>query len=382
MPTLTSSSLRFVSFLFVLGGSLAAAAEPPAAPAKPQRAPAAAPRPAPADSDDSETTVDPKALYDLGKQLFDEYAPEEVKREYEFPSPEQWDAFATRLQQALQGGSLEELAAFEPEVRRALAAFQTLPDYADYTDWLAERLDLIETARTAVATKNPPTPSPRNPANPTPPKEGPTEPTPPSPAPSALTLPYYDVWLERMRTRPRPARADELVPLLKVIFTAEGLPAELAWLAEVESSLNPTARSPAGARGLFQLMPATARSMGLSLLPFDERVHPGKNARAAARLLHKLHDRFDSWPLALAAYNAGEGKIAVALKKKDAATFSDIAGALPAETQMYVPKVFATLTVRENVAPQLLPAPVTPPPAEKVSRLPEASIPAPALVAN
>lgn len=382
MPTLTSSPLRLAFSLLFLGGSLSVWAQqaPSSTPAKPQRAPATPPRPAPADSDDATSTVDPKALLDLGKQLFDEYAPEEVKREYEFPSHEQWEAFAARLQQALQGGSLEELAAFEPEVRRALAAFQTLPDYADYADWLAERLDLIETARTAVATKTPPSPSPRPTPTPTPPKGNPTEPTPPVPTPAAPALPYYDLWLERLRTRPRPARADELVPLLKVIFAAEGLPAELAWLAEVESSLNPTARSPAGARGLFQLMPATARSMGLSLLPFDERVHPGKNARAAARLLRKLHDRFESWPLALAAYNAGEGKIAVALKKKDATTFSDIAESLPAETRMYVPKVFATLTVRENVTPQLLRAPTTPPPAQKVSQLPKSS--APALVTN
>ena len=127
-------------------------------------------------------------------------------------------------------------------------------------------------------------------------------------------------------------------------------------------------------------MPATARSMGLSLLPFDERVHPGKNARAAARLLHKLHDRFDSWPLALAAYNAGEGRIAVALKKKDAVTFADIAAALPAETQMYVPKVFATLTVRENITPQGLLAPSAALPTKKVTG--QAPLPSSPLIVN
>ena len=356
--------LRLILSLVLFGWSFLACAEtppasPPASAAPRSRAAPPPPAGAPAQpaAGGTEATVDTEALFGLGKQLFDEYAPEEIKRDYEFPSHEQWDAFAARLQQALQGGSLEELAAFEPEVRRALAAAQTLPDYAD---WLAERLDLIETARTAVATKKPPRPGPA----PTPPSGVPVE---PSPQPATAALPYYDIWLERLKTRPRPARANELVPLLKVIFSAEGLPPELAWLAEVESSLNPTARSPAGARGLFQLMPATARSLGLSLLPFDERVHPGKNARAAARLLHKLHDRFDSWPLALAAYNAGEGKIALTLKKKDAVTFSDIAESLPAETRMYVPKVFATLTVRENMPPSGLPAPGPPSP-QKVSQ--------------
>ncbi|PTY05170.1 lytic transglycosylase [Opitutaceae bacterium EW11] len=303
--------------------------------------------------------VDTQQLYEIGKQLFDEYAPDDVKEEYEFPSQQQWDAFANRLQTALQGGSLEELASFEPEARRALAAFRVLPGYSDYVDWLSERLDLIETARAAVEAQKKPKPpvatTPAVPATPTTPEPEthPSEPT----APAAPLVPYYDVWLDRLRNRPPPPRADELLPLLKVIFSAEGLPPELAWLAEVESSLNPSARSPAGARGLFQLMPATAKSMGLSLFPFDERSHPGKNARAAARLLRKLHDRFDSWPLALAAYNAGEGRIATALKKSQASSFAAIADSLPSETRMYVPKVFATLTVRENIEPRALAEP-------------------------
>lgn len=95
-------------------------------------------------------------------------------------------------------------------------------------------------------------------------------------------------------------------------------------------------------------MPATARSLGLSLLPLDERTQPGKNARAAAKLLRTLHARFSTWPLALAAYNAGEGRIARALEKKPDATFADIADTLPAETRMYVPKVLATVAVREK----------------------------------
>jgi membrane-bound lytic murein transglycosylase D len=243
---------------------------------------------------------------------------------------------------------LEELANLEPEARRALAAFQVLPDYSDYVDWLSERLDLIETARSAVSQQDRPKPTPE-PARP-----GNSSPSVSLPSLVGSRVPYYDLWLERLKSRPKPARANDLLPLLKVIFTAEGLPPELAWLAEVESSLNPTARSPVGAKGLFQLMPDTARSLGLSLLPFDERNHPGKNARAAAKLLHQLHNRFGSWPLALAAYNAGEGKVAVALKKTQARSFADIARNLPAETRMYVPKVFATLTVRENVQPEVL----------------------------
>jgi membrane-bound lytic murein transglycosylase D len=126
------------------------------------------------------------------------------------------------------------------------------------------------------------------------------------------------------------------------------VPTELVWLAEVESSFDPSARSPAGAVGLFQLMPATAKSLDLSLWPWDERRNPEKSARAAAVYLRSLHKRFDDWPLALAAYNAGEGRVSDLLRKRKARSFDAISDALPAETQMYVPKVEATVLKREG----------------------------------
>src|SRR5690606_28240440 len=137
----------------------------------------------------------------------------------------------------------------------------------------------------------------------------------------------------------------------------EGLPAELAWLPEIESMFDPRAHNTVGARGLFQIMPGTATELGLELLPFDERTNPEKSARAAAALLRRLHGRFNSWPLALAAYNAGEGRVRRTLKASEASTFGEIAAALPVETQLYVPKVLATLTVREGIAPESLAAP-------------------------
>jgi membrane-bound lytic murein transglycosylase D len=121
----------------------------------------------------------------------------------------------------------------------------------------------------------------------------------------------------------------------------------------VESSFNSKARSPAGAAGLFQLMPATAESLDLSTGIFgigDERLNSEKSGRAAARYLRQLHKRFGNWPLALAAYNAGEGRVAELLKKHKAHTFEGIANRLPAETQMYVPKVEAIMRKREGVA--------------------------------
>ncbi|MGC4071453.1 MAG: lytic transglycosylase domain-containing protein [Nibricoccus sp.] len=321
-------------------------------------APVKATTPTPADFDQ---------LYEFGRQLFDDYAPETIKEQYEFVSKEQWDGFTGRLQKSLEAGSVSDLAALETEARRTLAALRMMPAYAEYADWLAERLDLMETAR--LATRYPAPPRVLLPA----PKDTPEVITPPTPAnpppavsfapPPRSPVPFYDIWYERLRTRPKPEKADELMPVLKVIFTAEGLPPELVWLAEVESSLNPSARSPAGARGLFQLMPATAKAYGLRTFPFDERTQPGKNARAAAKLLRDLHERFDSWPLALAAFNAGEGRIALAQKKAGTNnTYADIADLLPAETRMYVPKVLATLAVREKNVPAALTVPLLPGP--------------------
>ena len=147
------------------------------------------------------------------------------------------------------------------------------------------------------------------------------------------------------------------MPRLRAAFAAEGVPPELAWLAEAESSLNPAARSPAGAKGLFQFMPATAKAEGLSIFLPDERTDPEKSARAAARYLKTLHRRFGNWALVLAAYNAGEGRVSRTLAKRGATSFSAIADALPAETRMYVPKVCALIATRAGVAPHQIAAP-------------------------
>jgi len=147
------------------------------------------------------------------------------------------------------------------------------------------------------------------------------------------------------------------MPRLREAFTAEGVPPELAWLAEAESTLNPDARSPAGAAGLFQLMPDTAHALGLGTFLPDERKDPEKSARAAARYLRALYGKFGSWPLALAAYNAGEGRVRRELASRGATDFAGVAAALPAQTRMYVPKVCALVDVRTGMAPDRLPPP-------------------------
>ena len=141
------------------------------------------------------------------------------------------------------------------------------------------------------------------------------------------------------------------------MFTSEKVPPELIWIAEVESSFDPDAESPAGAAGLFQLMPPTARQYGLRSWPFDQRYQVEPSARAAAQHLRSLHKQFGNWQLVVAAYNAGGGRVGGLLRKYKATTYDQIAAKLPAETQMYVPKVEAALLRREGVKLSELPPP-------------------------
>src|SRR5206468_2744142 len=139
------------------------------------------------------------------------------------------------------------------------------------------------------------------------------------------------------------------VSSLKPIFVNRKVPPELVWVAEVESSFDPRARSPAGAAGLFQLMPATARRYGLRTWPLDQRFKPEPSAGAAAQYLKYLHGHYNDWRLALAAYNAGEGTVDKLLARHKAKSYDDIARHLPAQTQLYVPRVEATLLRREGL---------------------------------
>lgn len=126
------------------------------------------------------------------------------------------------------------------------------------------------------------------------------------------------------------------------IFAEEGLPVELIVVAAVESNFDPLALSPKGARGLWQLMPATARRFGLRVdARADERTDPARSTRVAARYLRELFNRFGDWQLALAAYNAGEARIEAALQQHGAKSFGELASrrALPEETIQYVPAI-------------------------------------------
>ena len=137
-------------------------------------------------------------------------------------------------------------------------------------------------------------------------------------------------------------------PLVEQIFVEVGLPKELIYLSLVESGFNPRAYSRARASGPWQFIKSTGRIYGLSVNWYvDERRDPIKSTVAAAVHLRDLYDLFGSWPLALAAYNAGAGKISRAIERTGTRDFWRIAKTryIRRETRQYVPKFMAAMII-------------------------------------
>jgi hypothetical protein len=144
-------------------------------------------------------------------------------------------------------------------------------------------------------------------------------------------------------------------PMMERIFREEGVPGWLIGVGLVESGYNPEALSPKGALGIWQFMPATGERYGLRLSALgDERQHPEKSTRAAARYLRDLYALFGDWELAIAAYNAGEGRVARVMRRTGVREFREMAarGLLPAETIQYVPAVLSAARSIGPVAPR------------------------------
>ncbi|MBI4703038.1 MAG: transglycosylase SLT domain-containing protein [Deltaproteobacteria bacterium] len=139
---------------------------------------------------------------------------------------------------------------------------------------------------------------------------------------------------------------------IRAVLREHGLPEDLVWVALVESGFEPTARSHAGAVGLWQFMPATGRIYGLTVnRRVDERLDPARSTQAAARHLKDLFGRFGSWELAFAAYNMGYGGLLATVRKYNTNDFWELArleAALPYETALYVPKIVAMAVVAHN----------------------------------
>ncbi len=132
----------------------------------------------------------------------------------------------------------------------------------------------------------------------------------------------------------------------------KGLPEDLLWLAMIESGFDPAAHSAAGAMGLWQFMPDTARAYGLSVDRWaDQRLNAEAATEAAADFLSDLHRRFGGWELAIAAYNMGYWGVAGSIRKYNTNDFwamSRMECALPWETTLYVPKILAAAIVGKN----------------------------------
>jgi membrane-bound lytic murein transglycosylase D len=142
--------------------------------------------------------------------------------------------------------------------------------------------------------------------------------------------------------------------LMRRTLRANNLPEDLIWVSLVESGFNPLAYSPAGAAGLWQFMPGTARLYGLVVDRWiDERLDPERSTEAAAKFLADLHQRFGTWELALASYNMGFGGLLSAVRKYNTNDFWELSrfeSGLPWETTLYVPKITALAVVAKNPA--------------------------------
>ncbi len=143
-------------------------------------------------------------------------------------------------------------------------------------------------------------------------------------------------------------RAEIYRPLVQSALAEARLPRELFYLAFIESSYVTHATSQTSAVGIWQFMEPTAKRFGLKVNGrLDERRHPISSTYAAIRYLDFLHSRFNSWYLAIAAYNAGEGRIRKAIRVGRSTDFWTLAdrGALPRETMEYLPKFLAATTI-------------------------------------
>ena len=139
-------------------------------------------------------------------------------------------------------------------------------------------------------------------------------------------------------------RANRYFPIIEPILREEGLPDDLKYLAVIESSLNPLARSGAGAAGMWQFMKGTGRDYGLEVNDnIDERYHIEKSTRAACAYLREAYAKYGSWLCVAASYNAGQGRITQQLQKQGVQRAVDLW--LIEETTRYMFRLLAAKAV-------------------------------------
>lgn len=153
-------------------------------------------------------------------------------------------------------------------------------------------------------------------------------------------------WFARALSRGAPH-----LPRIREILAEAGIPQDLAYVPIVESAFNPIALSRAKAKGLWQFIPSTGKQYGLKQDFFvDERSNMEKATVAAARYLKNLYAMFGDWNLALAGYNAGEGRVQRAIKKARTNDFWALAKtrSFRAETKNYVPLIHAAIVIAKS----------------------------------
>jgi membrane-bound lytic murein transglycosylase D len=152
----------------------------------------------------------------------------------------------------------------------------------------------------------------------------------------------FKEWLER---------SHEYLPYIRKTFEENGLPGDLAYVSLIESGFSTRAYSRTGAAGLWQFMRGTGVKYGLKVNWWiDQRRDPILSTQSAALYLRDLYDEFQSWDLALAAYNAGEGRVANAVARCGTKDYWQIrrTRALSSETRNYIPKLIAAALIAKN----------------------------------
>jgi len=147
------------------------------------------------------------------------------------------------------------------------------------------------------------------------------------------------------------ARSERYIPFMRNLLKERGLPEDLVYLALIESGFNPYAYSRAKASGPWQFIYLTGKRYGLtSNWWIDERRDPEKSTLAAAQYLKDLYDMFECWYLAAAGYNAGERKIATAMKRYQTEDFWELTKYryLKRETKDYVPQMIAAALIAKD----------------------------------
>ena len=241
-----------------------------------------------------------------------------------------------------------------PFVRRAADPSDLLTDTATLTEWADESLEeeIADGARLSPPDDGPP------------PEPEAAEIPPVLAVPGAVSFdipmatdPRVQRWVDYLSGRGRTwfarwlARSTRYVPIFWEILDEYDLPRDLVFVSMVESGFSPIAYSWAHAAGAWQFMPFTGRHYGLRVgFWVDERRDFEKSTHAAARYLAELHETFDDWHLAFAAYNAGPGRVRRAIRATGSDDFWRISRTwrLHRETKHYVPKILAAARIAKE----------------------------------